>query len=98
MHYLFQPVAGPTTTAAVMAMVPVEMVEDTVRRTISVREILIVGAITVNSPQHRLLVAVVLEVSHSFSVFIYSYFQSSAKKIEFQTNVFINRRNAAYAF
>ena len=56
--------AGPTTTAAVRAMVPVVMVEDTVRLTISVREILIVGD-SVSSPQHRLLVIVVwLDVSH----------------------------------
>ena len=55
-----------TTTAAVMVMVPVEMVEDTVRLTIIVRVILIVdgdGA-TVTSQQHHLLVVVVLDVSH----------------------------------
>ena len=53
---------GPTTTAVGRAMEPVVMVEDTVRLTISVREILIVGD-SVSSPQHRLLVIVVwLEV------------------------------------
>ena len=66
MHYLFQPVAGrlTTTAGAVRAMVPVVMVEDTVRLTITVRETLIVG-VSVSRPQHRLLVIVVwLDVSH----------------------------------
>ena len=58
--------AGLTTTAAVTVTVPVEMVEDTVWLTVTVREILVdVDGAIVNSPQHRLLVVVVwLEVSH----------------------------------
>ena len=61
-----------TTAGAVRVMLPVVMVEDTVRLTISVREILIVGD-SVSSPQHRLLVIVVwLEViyNHTNSTFI----------------------------
>ena len=55
---------GPTTTAVVRAMVLVEMVEDSVRLTTNVWEILIVGD-SVSSPQHRHLVIVVwLDVSH----------------------------------
>ena len=56
--------AGLTTTAAVTGMVPVEMVEDTVRLTVTVREVLVdVDGATVNSLQHRLLV-VVVQVGH----------------------------------
>ena len=53
--------AGLTTTAAVTGMVPVEMVEDTVRLTVTVR--VYVDGATVNSPQHRRLV-VVVQVGH----------------------------------